>query len=103
MSFKGLGLMVVLAALLATAGTANADSRVKLNKHTLMPPATVKVCFWKANNGTLFGISGQCPLGQGSVVGSPCNCTRTVEHNITTHAGTVMEIPAPSAEVVPIH
>ena len=103
MSFKRFRMMMVLAAVLVPAGTADAASRITLKMHPIIPTATLKVCFWKENNGTLFGISGKCPIGQQSVVGSPCTCTRTVEHNVTSHDGTVIEIPAPSAEVTPIH
>ncbi len=58
------------------------------------PPPQAKLCFWRENNGTLFGVSGNCPAASSLEVGAPCTCERTVEHKVVVHHGTVVAAPA---------
>ena len=89
------GMIFALTAAAASPSQAGGTSTtITARSHRPSYAQSTKVCFWKFNNGTPFGVSGQCPVGPGASVGTPCTCTRTVEHNVTSHAGTVIEIPA---------
>lgn len=97
---------VLLAAIVATcmAGGAEATVSMKSKIHKVpIPPATRKICFWHENNGTAFGISGQCYVGQATPVGAPCDCDRTVEHAVQHHAGQVIEVPQGGGSPPVIH
>ncbi len=59
-----------------------------------VPALANKFCVWRENNGTPFGVSGNCPAAANTEVGAPCACERTVEHKVVVHHGTVVAAPA---------
>ena len=66
-----------------------------LDRGTCFRIVASKFCIWHENNGTPLGIGGSCPIGPESEIGSPCTCTRTVEHKVVVHHGTVAVAPLP--------
>ena len=61
----------------------------------IQPHIAKNFCVWRENNGTPFGIGGNCPMPDNSAVGAPCTCTHTVEHKIIVHHGTVVAARPP--------
>jgi hypothetical protein len=60
-----------------------------------------RLCSWKEYPQAGFPKSGFCRWSDGARVGTPCSCTRTVEHAKEEHEGSVIEAP-PSGESTPV-
>jgi hypothetical protein len=50
-----------------------------------VPKKPTRLCMWREK-----GVVGYCPVGPATPIGSPCECTQTIEHAVTTHRGTVI-------------
>ena len=97
--------LIRLAALAITAfvivGGASSAKQLNLNSYGASPqtqlprpPHRAQLCFWRENNGTPLGISGNCAASAASALGSACTCMlRLQSGKFIYHHGTVIAAP----------